>query len=624
MENTSTVIFLDYFENLDRIAPIVRRICAGLKHKPLIVSSNFDNNPLSTSLDLKIIYFDELLSKEDYKFMDRYVFDLTQTWYEGLKPIRGITGYKGIQFGALVEERAQCLFSSAIKRLEIVLKIIECFHPDRIILIGEPDIFANLSGLIKEELNISSSFIEVREKDNSLGEMIKKLYRCIVEIISTLLDSLMRKIVIRRKSGNNRILIDTRLYFELGDLRELYHPYLYLIEKGLRIRLRLIKNEKLLFAPVLAEDSFRLPKVFSNLYRYWRFVKADTRLRSKFSYKDLLIWSLLEGIIKDLIIYDFSQAKKNVIFLERLYRNLVPKVVVLREAVRVPEKTIVFAARQEGIPTLVIQHGILSGRNVSTKLHSDKFALWGKAGIDWCGIYGNDISKCIVTGNPKHDLIYSRRNNLKRESQALFLKIGADYNKQTILYLAAHFKFGRHQPSVYFSQDEEYIALNPILNIARCFPDKQIIIKLHPFDELGIDDLLYGHKIKDKYTNIFVVKNVDLMPLIENSSLVITSQFSSAAIDAVILNKPVITLNLWKTEDLVPFAQRGVALSVTKPEHLCQAVRQIFEDKKTRDWFGSNRESFMFDCAYKIDGKSSERVLGLIKRICNESISNKK
>ena len=41
MENTSTVIFLDYFENLDRIAPIVRRICSGLKHKPLIVSSNF-------------------------------------------------------------------------------------------------------------------------------------------------------------------------------------------------------------------------------------------------------------------------------------------------------------------------------------------------------------------------------------------------------------------------------------------------------------------------------------------------------------------------------------------------------------------------------------------------------
>lgn len=621
MSDGSTVIFLDYFDTLERAVPFIDKVCNKLKCEPIVVSSNFDTTALTKFSNLKIIYFDELLSKEDYGVMGRYVFNLTETWFAGLKRQEGITEYAGIQYGVLPAESTQRLFTSAIKTLQITLKIIERFQPHMIILIGGADIFQNLDAFIKEKLSTLTLFIEVREKDISVNEVIKSFWRYAVEAITNISDSLMRMLVIRNKK-DKVILVDCLLYFKLKDLSKEFFPYLYLIGKGLRIRLRLIRKERHMFAPLLVEDFFELPNVFSPFYRYWMSIKTNTGFQNNFVYKNLPIWRILEKIIRGLIIYDFPRARKNIIFLKRLYKDLRPRVIVLREAVKGPERAIVLTAKQAGIPTLVIQHGILAARNVYTRLLSDKIALWGKAGIDWYGAYGNDTSKCVVTGKPEHDLSHFRKNNYKEESQNAFLKIGADPNKETIFYVPGNFKNARYLRSVYYTQDLDYVVLGLLLNIAECFSQRQLIIKVRPFDFIEMDSLI-NSRIKN-CPNVFVVRDIDPLPLIANSSLIITSWFSSLALDAVILDKPVITINFYKREtDPVPFAQRGVALSVTKPEDLYPSVKQVFEDASLRDYLASNRESFIYDYAYKIDGKTTERVLNLIKRLYDECTLSK-
>ena len=617
MKSDSTVIFLDYFDTLEKAVPFIRRVCVNLKSKPVIISSNFDTTPLAIYPDLQIIYFDKFLSSEDYAFMDRYVFNLTQTWYAALRPVEGITRYKGVEFGEIEEEGVQRFFTSTVKKLEIILKIKEHFNPYKIILIGERDNFQNLSKFIKEELNISTLFIDAGEKGSFLKATIEKFRNCGTEILSNLFDSLMRRAVMRKK-GNNGIFIDAHLCFELSDLSKEFHPYLYLIEKGLRIRLGLFKRQRFLFVPVTTENVFKLPNVFSPYYRYWKSIKTDAPLKNKFIYKNLLFWGLLEGFVRKLIVYNFSHTNKNIRFLERLYNVLAPKAVVLREAVRKSERIIALTAKQAGIPTLVIQHGLLAERHVYTKLYPDKIALWGKAGIEWYGAYGNNISKCIVTGKPSHDLVYFKKDDYEKISQEALLKIGADPTKETILYIASFFKDVEHLICPYYFKDSEYMALGSILKIVQYFPEKQWIIKMHPFDLIGVDSLLNA-KLKTKYPNVFVTKDVNIIHLIKNSSLVISSLFSSAALDAVIFNKPVITLNFYKREDLIPFAQRGVALSVSTPEELYEAVKRIFVDKKLRDYFASNRKSFIYDYACNLDGKSTQRVINLIKKACNKS-----
>jgi len=619
MEKGTTVIFLDYFESLDKAVPLLLRVSAGLRSKPVIVSSNFDTALLTaSSLGSKVIYFDDLISRNDYEFMDNYILNLVQNWYLWLKPIDGITKYKEIQLGSLLEERAQLFFTSDIKNVEIILKIADRFHPDKIILIGEKEVFKNLAEFIRTEMNISTLFVKSITEPYSLMKLIKRVRNCIPEVASNILDGLMRVILLRKKE-NNGIFLDSRLYFELKSLKKNFNPYLYIVQKGLRIRMRLVKDGKIPFVPVLIGKVLRWsPSGFSPSRKYWELVKNSDEFKKKFKYRNISIWCIVDKFIREAVLYDFQQLNRDIVFLEELYKNIRPKLVIVRESVRAPERMIVVVAKSAGIRTLVIQHGILTERNIFTRLHSDKIALWGKAGADWYGAYGNDVSKCIITGKPAHDTLYPKSDNCKKEAEDTLLKIGADPAKKTILFIGSFFKNIRYQMySVYYSQDSEYIALSSVLNIMDQFSDKQLIVKIHPFDPVDINSFYKNSGLKS-HTNAFVAKNVNIIPLIINSALVVTSFFSSAALDAVIFGKPVIALNFYKREDLVPFAQRGVALGVNEAGQLYQAVKQIFEDKKLIDRLASDRESFIYDYAYKIDGGSTERVIDLIKQLCNK------
>lgn len=619
MPDNLTVIFLDYFEDLKTVLPAIKKVCAGLKQKPIVVVSNYDTVPLAGCLGLETVYFDELLLGQDYRFMDEYVSGLVSSWYAGLKPVEGRSVYKGIQFGEIAEERAQRFFSAAVKRLEIILKIIERFRPQRIVLIGEKRVFGDLAVFIKERLGVPAVFIKAAEKGNVLSKIINYFRASLSEGASRLCDSFMKGLISGKKPERG-IFIDSRLYFELRDLRKTYHPYLYLIENGLRIRLKLIKEDKLPYAPVLTEGIFRPGASFGAAYGYWRIIAKDRKFQEGLSYRNLPIWGILKRAVREMIIDDFSYARENTIFLEKLFRTLRPGLVVLREDARAAERTVALSAKAAGARTLVVQHGILAGRGVHTRLVSDKIALWGRAGIDWFARYGNNgSSRYIVTGKPGHDLVYSKKDGYRKEAAELFLKMGLDPDRETVLYVPGDFKKQRPLFCVYNFHDSEYLALNSVLNTARHFPQKQWIIKMHPFDAARADSL--SGYVKD-YPNVFVVRNTDIKALIEASVLVIVSFFSSAGLDTVILGKPMITLNLYRSEDLVPFAERGVALNVKEPEELHQTVKRIFEEKESRERLLAHRAAFIEDYAYKIDGKSTERLFSLVKDLYNENSLN--
>jgi hypothetical protein len=218
-----------------------------------------------------------------------------------------------------------------------------------------------------------------------------------------------------------------------------------------------------------------------------------------------------------------------------------------------------------------------------------------------------------VTGKPAHDRLYPRPKRGEDAAGEVLRRYGLDNGKDTVLYVPSYFKEAKRLLSVYYPCDSEYISMDAILKAMSAFPDKQLIIKLHPFDGVDMKDFI-DSKIKRR-ANTFVIKDADVISLMEASSLVIASLFSSAAMDAVILGKPLITLNIYRREDLVPFFDYGVALRATNSEELEKALRGISEDKDVRDMLASNRERFIKDYAYRMDGNSTGRVMDLIEEM---------
>jgi len=109
-------------------------------------------------------------------------------------------------------------------------------------------------------------------------------------------------------------------------------------------------------------------------------------------------------------------------------------------------------------------------------------------------------------------------------------------------------------------------------------------------------------KSSDTYEQLFVC---DLM----------TTQASTTAMEAVALKKPVVILNLSGEPDIVEYVKEGVALGVYKEEDLEPAIVGLLKDDSE---LARNREKYIEKYLYKIDGKATERVVGVIEGMIKE------
>jgi|GEM_PF-5757165 len=616
MDNKTVVIYLEYMKDPGKASPLIADIIGKLDSRPVVVSSNFNTDMLKRgNPGPEVYYADDLITFQDNDFMDKYVLGVTTGWYKKLPKSVGMNSYNGIEFGNIYEDKVQRYLSYNIKNFEIILKITERFNPSMIIFVGNKDTFGNLPLFASGALNIPARFVEAADKSSAARFLAGKIKENISSITASLFDNLLAAWLINRRKKTD-IFADSRLYHELGDLKEKFSFCQFIISKGLKLRLTLLFSKKTCFIPVMSEGFFKAPAFLNPFSSYWKKAVISPGFKEVFGYKGISIYRPLEGFLKGVVTHDFANAKKNIIRLGKLYNVIRPKLVILREAVRVSERIIVFTARRSAVKTLVIQHGILAEKHIFTKLYCDKIAVWGKATVDWYGCYGNDISKCEITGNPRHDIICSDERDDSR-TRARLSDIGIDPDKDLILFIPVFFKSpGFTAYSVhYYTPDMEHLALREILEVAKYFPDKQIVIKLHPFDYIDEKHIRDAYGLY-RYGNVFVVKDIDITLLIKASSLAVTSFFSTAALDAVMLGKPVICMNFYKMEDPVPFVSRGVALGVTKKGELLDAVKKIFMDKEINKALAGNRPGFIYDYAYKTDGKSAQRVTELIDRLC--------
>lgn len=583
-----TVIFIEHCARPEKAKSAFNRAVAAVKDKSVVVCSNRDKSVFGGfSSCAEVLYAEDLLGREDRLNIDAFVAGSIRSWYMALPAAEGITEYDGIRLGELLEEKAQRLFTSATKALEVTLKIVDRFRPSKIIFIGDEDVFEGLSVFAGDVLNVESRYIKLRRNASFRAYAAKAL--------SYLCDALFATKALRQIPRG--IFIDERLYAELQKLDGKGPIYSYLVAHGLRVRRRLAKKAGC-FVALPAENYLCMPLISIVLSRCRRKIRKNELLKEIFTYRGKAAWEVFERVIAGFLLRDFPRARRNIKLVEKVYNKLSPRMVVLREAVRMSERAIVFTAKKFGIPTLVIQHGLLAEGGVYDKLCADRIALWGRSGIDWYAAKGNDVSGCVVTGNPGHDAIHDRAVK----------PIRGDGN--TILYLPSYFENPRHLFNAFYSHDLEYEALDEVLRMMDRFPEKRLVIKLHPFDDKcalsRVASRIMGHP------NVSATKDDDLIVLTEESSLVITSLFSSAALTAVILGKPLIVLSLHSMDDLVPFVERGVALRARDAGELAEAAESILRDRTIAGGIASRREAFVYDYAHKIDGKSTARVLELI------------
>lgn len=330
-----------------------------------------------------------------------------------------------------------------------------------------------------------------------------------------------------------------------------------------------------------------LKKAEKWLSRQWRKIKKDL----KTNHDDKILYDSLEYFCHSRKLY--IEIIRMIELYNRIYDIEKPKVVIVSDDANAYGRAAVLVAKKKGIRTICIQHGQLEG-NVTTPKGADLMLVNGFRDKEYLVSQGIDETKVKVVGQIRFDDI-PKKMKLSREEMCR--KFDLDSKKKIIVY----------------SYQTPLPGENVIENAINCFFNNikkinqgkyQLVLTMRP--DTPTNNLQIPKRIK-------VLKGANIQELAVCSEILITA-FSTAAIEYVLMGKPIIAINIGaKKDEYIDYTKLGVGFKIEKEENFFPKLITCLEDRKFKEIFEKNRKNFVKDYHYKMDGKALERILNIIR-----------
>lgn len=156
------------------------------------------------------------------------------------------------------------------------------------------------------------------------------------------------------------------------------------------------------------------------------------------------------------------------------------------------------------------------------------------------------------------------------------------------------FHVSPEQPFVFFVGGrgplaEKTALIVAVLDIVKAVPDVHICIKPHPSDT----DSSYTDFYPDYPEGVFSLfpPDLDMHDLILAADLTVTA-FSNVAVEAAILDRPVLAVNLRGEADVIPFEPQGIAMAARSPEEVRTRAAHFFGDPSFRAELKAARDRY--------------------------------
>ena len=287
------------------------------------------------------------------------------------------------------------------------------------------------------------------------------------------------------------------------------------------------------------------------------------------------------------------------------------------------ERAIIVAAKLKGIPVLSVQHGAYSpyfihynylegdiGPNREATAPycpvADKFAVYSQQDKDNFVHRGRiRESDVIISGQPRYDIlaradkVFNRRETFKR--------LNLDPEKKLVVWMTQSHSYTTQQ-------NERYI--NIVYTAASGLEDVQLVVKLHPAEDPKATLYRKGKQFQPKIIGGWGTLTFELL----HASDIVITHCCSTAIEAIILNTPVIVL----VPTSVPhYIESGAAIAIQRAEELKTAIERILYDKDTQQSIAKAQRNYIRESDCLQSGRASQIVADLVMQMAEESKQEK-
>ena len=312
------------------------------------------------------------------------------------------------------------------------------------------------------------------------------------------------------------------------------------------------------------------------------------------------------NVLANDIISKTRRTISTIIIIEHILKKLKINSILLASSGEMLEILIAKIAKNHKISTISIVPGTANPRPyVSEWFSSSKICVSSKTIEEALIQVGYDKERLFVTGNPKYD--YLKKLDVNKSKKKISEKYKINLTKKIIVIGMSRWHEDDH---IWISKLIKFSNLNNI----------EIIIKTHPIYKIRENDL---NKNKlEKIANLcssstyHVIEDIEMPTLLSASDLVLTD-YSNTGIEAVLLEKPVISANISKEE--WPDVQQRLekynsAVYVEDFSELIDTINNIFQKGEIFEMLVHGRQKASEIFNHSNDGKSAERVFKLLDK----------
>jgi len=388
-----------------------------------------------------------------------------------------------------------------------------------------------------------------------------------------------------------------------------YNPLLIDIDYSPSADFSLIKKKKEFSRPFESYLTFKSwGKSKIEARRVWKeYKKYRDQVLNSFEFKEVPLKDIFRRKFDFAVKHRFKEAILNILIWKKVIRDEKPLSILAIDEFGLFGRTANAAAKIKGVKSVGMQHGMV-GENSYEYLYLDGEAdgNWKspKAIVpDFLTTFG-DITKdflieanhnpknLITVGQPRYDVLYWMKNNFDKIE--LKKKLGIPLDKK-IIFLAT-------QP-IPGNEKITHEVMRSIEGNKEVF----LIVKTHP-REYNLD---FYYDYAKKFKVDFKLFKGDLYESLFCSDLLITKN-STVALEAMILDIPVITTNLTGLPDIFPFSKFNCTLQIDDSSFYKDSILGLLFQIKKRESLLKKQKNFLSDYVYKIDGKTSERIFKLL------------
>ncbi len=570
---------------------------------------------------------DQLLSDSDFSMIDSFTNNLTKNWFLN-NDIQDKLKFESINLGSLIQPEFYQYLLDFVSQIVQVTKILENRTYDNVIAFTKINHFIselcnknNIScRLIQSNHSTQLSLDNYKLKFNLFNIPLSiKISRKNYLKIKNIFEKIILKLKNKKNFDNNKKSI-LLFEFNIDNYEDLLNSFSDLNKNILFLNTRrptiwnfrtfkIMSDKKYSIINLQNFQQFTSTKISieseklkNKLKKLWN---SKSLLNELFSFNSLTFWPDLENSFINICNERFSESISQILlFKEFLSRTNISTILLWAEP-SPEEQELIGLAKSKKINIVYLQHAMAGmedafkpqGNLVSHLAHDsqcDKLAVWGEPAKKY-GLTYNSTKNIFVTGSPRHDKFFNH-NNFSQKKYVLFAttKPNPLFSKTLTTDSISNFLSFITETCTIFSN----------------LPQKNLILKPHPTPVNTLDVVKIAEKID---SNISITYDSNVLKLLQNCEFLITTNNSTIALEAMMLNKPVISLqteSLALTENVVKY---NALLSVSNKEDIKKSVETLFYDKKFKEELLKNAKNYLDDF-FSNQGTSSKFLTKLINQ----------